>query len=763
MASFFYADIKTDELQVHGHTANNSGQIELYDANSSNIIILKAPTIISQANITLTLPSTVSNTNSIMVNHGGTGELALISPSGDLSMANYGQFTVNGISNTSNITSTANIVLSGNKALYLRDSNNFINSNSLNDMLIKSNSGNIFITANGEVVLLSKSNGTVKIINEGVNELGFIVETPNTYVNFGGTTGTSGYGIRDNNGVLQLKNRPNANTYPVDWSNIVTHLSNCADVSFTNLANNNALFYNSTTGKWVNNPIDGSFGYYGSFYDTTTQTSAGQTSANAMKFNSTAEAHGISIVNNTNITVNYAGVYSIHFTAQLENLGSGTHDVNVWLTKNGSIESNTQTKVTLVSNNAKNIASRNYTLTLNANDYLTLYWSATTGTQIQLSNTTAGTSPTRPAVPSAALSITQVINIQDSTLRMGDLLNVNDTAKTGNSIIQFNSVTNQYEAVSNISLSVNKHLVLGSANIGFDANANVLLEGSNQFITQVNGNHVISLTHINNNSFINMTATSGESGIGIKRTSGGQIQVKPNTTEPWTDMVTHLSNCGDVSFTGLANNNILTYNSATSKWTNKSNIYVAGSGDSNGLSIVLGTGNQAGLYIGWTPGSNMTGRPSCITSSANADIRWAASFNNSKSGTASNSFISFSRNGTSTGSISNDGTTTAYNTVSDYRLKSNVITMTTGLDTVNLLNPITFNWNATGLSGAGFIAHEVQSIIPQAITGVKDSVYPDGTPEYQGIDTSMIVVYLVSAIKNLSDRVVYLENYISNI
>lgn len=447
MASFFYADIKTDELQVHGHNHSIPAQIELLDANASNMVIIRAPLSLTQPNVIITLPSNVSTANSLMMNTLGNGELSFISPGGDISMDVTGSFTVNSLSNTSTITSYSNIIMSTDKQLQFRDSNNYISSNSTGDMVMKSDSGNIFITATGEVVILSKSNGTVKIINEGVNELGFIIEQTNTYINFGATTGSNGYGIRDNNGVLQIKNRVDAPIPLYEWSNIVTHLPNL----------------------------------------------------------------------------------------------------------------------------------------------------------------------------------------------------------------------------------------------------------------------------------------------------------------------------GDVTISSLANNNILTYNTTSAKWVNQANVYVRGASDSNGLALIPGTDNRASLYVDWQPGTNIVSYPASLAISANGAVKWAAAFNNSKTGTSLTEYIAFARNGVKTGAISNNSTGTAYVTTSDYRLKSNVSPMTNGLDIVNLMNPVNFTWISTGANDSGFIAHELQTVVPSAVTGEKDELAPDGTPEYQGVDTSMLICYMVDAIKQLSSRVSQLESQMSNI
>ena len=110
------------------------------------------------------------------------------------------------------------------------------------------------------------------------------------------------------------------------------------------------------------------------------------------------------------------------------------------------------------------------------------------------------------------------------------------------------------------------------------------------------------------------------------------------------------------------------------------------------------------------------------------------------------------------GSIHTNGSGTTYTSASDYRLKSNVVPMTDGLDVVSNLTPVYFTFNAEPdkLCG-GFIAHVLQEVVPDAVSGVKDDVNEDGSIKPQGVDTSFLVSYLVSAVQQLSARVVELE------
>lgn len=114
------------------------------------------------------------------------------------------------------------------------------------------------------------------------------------------------------------------------------------------------------------------------------------------------------------------------------------------------------------------------------------------------------------------------------------------------------------------------------------------------------------------------------------------------------------------------------------------------------------------------------------------------------------------------GYISTNGTATSYSTSSDYRLKENVAPMTGALAKVQALNPVTYDWISNGASGQGFIAHELQAVIPDAVTGVKDAVDAEGKPIYQAVDTSYVVATLTAAIKELKAEVDALKAALSS-
>jgi hypothetical protein len=181
-----------------------------------------------------------------------------------------------------------------------------------------------------------------------------------------------------------------------------------------------------------------------------------------------------------------------------------------------------------------------------------------------------------------------------------------------------------------------------------------------------------------------------------------------------------------------------------------------------------------------------------------------------KTGSSSGAdFIAFYYDGSQIGGAAQSGTTgVAYNTSSDYRLKENVVSMTGALDRVSQLKPSRFNFiTDADKTVDGFLAHEVQEIVPEAITGEKDAmqdeeyevspaVYEDvlhpaieeeldedgniiteakeewtenvlkteavkdtrQVPKYQGIDQSKLVPLLVGAIQELKAEIDDLKN-----
>ena len=130
--------------------------------------------------------------------------------------------------------------------------------------------------------------------------------------------------------------------------------------------------------------------------------------------------------------------------------------------------------------------------------------------------------------------------------------------------------------------------------------------------------------------------------------------------------------------------------------------------------------------------------------------------------TASNGeagFIFINASGTAVGNVTINSSATVYSTSSDYRLKENVSYNFDATSRLKQLKPARFNFIADADKTVdGFIAHEVSSIVPEAITGEKDAVDADGNAVMQGIDQSKIVPLLVKTIQELEARITALES-----
>ena len=144
--------------------------------------------------------------------------------------------------------------------------------------------------------------------------------------------------------------------------------------------------------------------------------------------------------------------------------------------------------------------------------------------------------------------------------------------------------------------------------------------------------------------------------------------------------------------------------------------------------------------------------------------------------------VYFKQSGVVRGSISISGSSTSYNTSSDYRLKEDVQPMSGATDRLKELKPVNFAWKADGSRVDGFLAHEAQEVVPESVTGSKDAMQTEeyevtpavlddegnvtteavmGTrsvPNYQGIDQSKLVPLLVATIQELEARITQLEN-----
>ena len=135
----------------------------------------------------------------------------------------------------------------------------------------------------------------------------------------------------------------------------------------------------------------------------------------------------------------------------------------------------------------------------------------------------------------------------------------------------------------------------------------------------------------------------------------------------------------------------------------------------------------------------------------------------SRQGTVPTNQIAFLNPNGQVGFINTDGSTTTYGTTSDYRLKEDITSIDNSIERLNQLKPCNFAWKVDGTRMDGFIAHEVQEVVPIAATGTKDAVKEDGTPDYQGIDPSKLIPLLTKALQEAVSKIEALESRVATI
>ena len=387
----------------------------------------------------------------------------------------------------------------------------------------------------------------------------------------------------------------------------------------------------------------------------------------------------------------------------------------------------------------------------------------------------------------------------------------------------------------------------GEANLTFDGGTLTVKDDANGATTET---LVLTNGTSANPSYSNLVfKTAGNtSGCWIKgvQDSGGndgrlEFHVNNSGTVTQAMKMTYNGNVGIGETAPLGKLHVKTADSGASVDGGANELVIEGSGDA-GLSILSGTSGEGSIYFG-DSGNNNIGYIAYrhngnylgfgVNGAEPVSIRSDGNFlvgqtNNSqttvgaKLSTAENfmvvanapvlilnrqssdgTIVSFKQAGTQEGSISISGSSTSFNTSSDYRLKENVDYSWDATTRLKELKPARFNWIAdeTNTLVDGFIAHEVSSVVPEAITGTKDAMHPevlykdevlytaeDDLPEGmsigdtksladelpegknfgdvkevtkinpQGIDQSKLVPLLVKTIQELEARITTLEN-----
>jgi hypothetical protein len=289
---------------------------------------------------------------------------------------------------------------------------------------------------------------------------------------------------------------------------------------------------------------------------------------------------------------------------------------------------------------------------------------------------------------------------------------------------------------------------IGSSTTSAGNEPAILLEhaGNNSFQIKGGANLIFS-SDAGTNERMRIT-TSGNVGIGTT-SPGAILELNAGTN---TDIRINTSASGYLQVGQFANGAFI----GTSSTDATAGILRFGTGaterariNSDGVLLLGVTTNPGGGFGGERFVVNTAANSSLFRTTAGTDAGTALSCARTSNGGQ----ISFHQSGSFVGVISTNGSATAYNTTSDYRLKENVQPMQDALAVVAQLNPVTYTWKADGSDGQGFIAHELQAVVPDCVTGEKDAVDAEGNPQYQGVDTSFLVATLVKAVQELKAEV----------
>lgn len=161
-------------------------------------------------------------------------------------------------------------------------------------------------------------------------------------------------------------------------------------------------------GKFINAP-------YGAFQDSTDQVAANTTTAYAVTFNTTDFSNGVTLASGSRLTATDAGIWNCQFSIQFKNTTNDTQDVDIWFRLNGTNIDNSNSRFALPPRKSSGdpshlIAAMNFFASMDSTDYLEIMWRPSdVGVSIEHYGTS--TSPTRPAVPSAIVTMSFVSNI----------------------------------------------------------------------------------------------------------------------------------------------------------------------------------------------------------------------------------------------------------------------------------------------------------------------------------------------------------------
>jgi hypothetical protein len=198
---------------------------------------------------------------------------------------------------------------------------------------------------------------------------------------------------------------PNLPLAPKEYSSrYIEQLNNVLRLYFNQLDNFTRELNTSTTTAGLRVP-------YGAFSDFTSQTTTVNT-ATIMALSVTDFSNGVTLGTGSKITVANAGIYNLQFSVQVQNLSNAPHDMFIWLKQNGTDITGSTGKIGLPARKNPgdpfhDIKGWNYFLSMNAGDYVQIYWSPNV-VDITIQTYAASGSPTKPSTASVVATMSFV-------------------------------------------------------------------------------------------------------------------------------------------------------------------------------------------------------------------------------------------------------------------------------------------------------------------------------------------------------------------
>ena len=349
-----------------------------------------------------------------------------------------------------------------------------------------------------------------------------------------------------------------------------------------------------------------------------------------------------------------------------------------------------------------------------------------------------------------------------SNTNQGSIFYSNATSGAGEyaGYLQYNHISNWFRIGVN---SDEKLRIDSSGNIGINETSPQqqlhVHDDTNYHGILINGNSAPRI------AFARSTTTTGEWSVGVDGTNGNNFCINrsnDNSNRLFVIGNGQTNSNQNTAITGiLYNNEIVSITSTNDDSTSHVSISARNAAGGYGNYCIIGTsgntyfGAGANNYSSNPSGNNINGGTTIrvyggVSSNAYND---AHRFGRNTDG----SIVIFQSAGGTEGSIAISGSTTNYNTSSDYRLKENIVNITDGITRLKQLKPRRFNFiKDPSITKDGFIAHEVDSIVSEAVTGTKDETFSkddeennikSGDPKYQQMDASKLIPLLTAALQ----------------